>query len=335
MLIKPCQLILSASILLAAHTHSADADDNPPFHLQPHHVAPLVALNEAVALMGSADPPYVFPEEEELFKKIAAGQANKCDESDAILVASGVADKATREIYIAKINAITEISRKVVEGATTPENKAFRLAFVLYNTQLKGGFDDDQVDIRKLLDEHKFNCVSSCVLFNLVGNRLGLKTRAVNLPGHVFLRMGDLVIEPVNGKTMTTSAHQETVDYYWGKAGDNWKQTFGNTRFYESGNLGLVSEIYLDDSIAQVRKKRFEPAAAKILKACCLDPKNPIVAHQLEKNLRVWFADTLKQKNYDNAQVIAAIYGQLFGDDSNKLFKQVAADRKAGQAAKN
>lgn len=334
--IKGRQLIPLAAFALVAliRTTAADDTDNPPFHLAPHHVAPLVALKEAVALMDTADQPYVFPEEQELFKNIAAGDLKKCHEPDAILLASGVGDKATRDIYIAKIKLIADISRKVVEGVTTPEGKAHRLAFTLYYTQLKGGFESDQVDIRKLLDEHKFNCVSACVLYNLVGNQVGLKTRAVNAPGHVFLRMGDLIIEAFRGETMSVSDHQKTVDDLWAKAGDNWKKTFGNTRVYESGSLGLVSELYLDDSITQLQKKQFEPAAAKILKASCLDPKNPIVAHQLEKNLRVWFDDTLKQKNYDKAQKIAAIYGQLLGDDSNKLFRKVADARKAGQAAK-
>ena len=329
------QLTFLVAFGLAGLTRVAVADDKPPFHLQPHHVAPLVALNEAVALMGPSDPPYVFPEELELFKNIAAGDLNKCDESEAILLASGLGNKAAREPYMTKIKLIANISRKVVDTATTPERKAGRLAFVLYNTQFKGGFEDSQVNIQKLLDEHKYNCVSSCVLFNLVGNQVGLKTRAVNVPGHVFLRMGDLIIEPISGETMTVSEHQKTVDDLWVKAGDYWKKTYGNTRSYESGNLGLVSEIYVDDSIGQLTKNHYEAAVAKMLKAASLDPKHPVVAYQLEKTLRAWFANTLKQNNYNKAQKIAAIYGQLYGDDSSKLFKQVAAARKAGQSPKN
>ncbi len=188
---KSFHLVHYASIILAALTHTAAAEDkdNPPFHL-----APLVALNEVVALVGDTDPPLVLPEELELFKKIAAGQGSKCDEPDAVLVASGVADKETRELYIAKIKKITFISSKVIGLRDTPEKKVSLLALYLLATQFKSGFKDDQINIRTLLDEHKCNCVSSCVLFNLVGNQLGLKTRAVSVPGHEFLRMGDLMI---------------------------------------------------------------------------------------------------------------------------------------------
>jgi hypothetical protein len=335
MRIKSRQLILLAAFALIALTHAAVAADNPPFHFESHHIAPLVALNEVVALVGDTDPPLVLPEELETFKKIAAGQASKCDESEGILLASGIGDKATRDIYTAKLKKIADIARKVVALRDTPEKKAAVLALFLFATQFNSGFEDNQANIRTLLDDHKFNCVSSCVLYNLIGNQLGLKTRAVTVPGHVFLRMGDLIIEPVSNETMTADQHQKSVDDRWAKADDHWKKVFGNTRSYESGNLGLVSLVYLDDSIAQLVKNQDEAAVAKNLKAACLDPKNPGVVSQLEKTLRAWFADTLKQKKYDKAQKIAAIYGQLFGDDSNKLFKQVAAARKAGQAGKN
>jgi len=48
-----------------------------------------------------------------------------------------------------------------------------------------------------------------------------------------------------------------------------------------------------------------------------------------------WFNETLGQKNFTKAQKIAAIYGQLYGDDSSKLFDQVAAARSGRLVAKN
>ncbi len=331
---KSFQICLTTSITLAALTHSAAAADTFD-RLQPHHVAALTALNEAVVLMGHTDQPVVSADEMELYKKIAAGQASKCDESDAILVVSGVTDKATRESYIAKIKKITDQARQVVADAKTPEKKADASARYLYKNPLHGGFDDGQVNMRKVLDDGKFNCVSSSVLFNLVGNQLGLKTIAVTIPGHVFLRMDNLIIEPVAGTTLTADTHELIVNDFWLKATSNWKTIFGNNRTFESGNLGLIGEIYVDECNFQLAKNHTEQAVATILKAACLDPKHPATAYQLEATLHTWFNLTLKQKNYDKAQKIAAIYGQLLRNSSSKLFQQVAAARGAKLVAKS
>jgi hypothetical protein len=334
MRIKFFQIVLVTSVSCVCLAHLATAKDNSPFHLGRDHVAPVVALEEAVALAGPTGKSLVSESEMEIFKKVAAGDAKSVRETDAILFAANIHDPKELKRYAAMFDQITVGARKAIAGAKTPSEKADKLNAFLFKNPLHGGFENNQVDFKKLLDQGKFNCVSSCILYNLVGHRLGLKTRAVTGPNHVFLRMGDWYIEPVSGESCDAHTHEQVVDRLWAQATDNWKVIFGNTRTYQSGNLGLVGEIYLDYAGNSQAAKHNEEAAINVLKAACLDPTHPVFAYQTEQLIRSWFNDTLNQKNYTKAKKIAAIYGQLYGDDSSKLFQQVAAARSGRLIAK-
>lgn len=325
---KSSQIALTAAVLVAFSARFAAAKDNTPSHLGPDHVAPVTALEEAVALLPKSQT-LVSDSELEIFKKVAAGDHKSIKEVDAILTAANITDEPSRKRYTTKLNNLTESCRQIIEKAKTPEEKAEKLVKFLFQAPMYGGFEDGQVDMRKLLDKGKFNCVSSCILFNLMGTRLGLKTRAVTIPNHVFLRMGDLYIEPVAGFTAAAEDHDKNVvDKGWTEAADVWKTVFGNLRTYQSGNMGLIGEIYLDQSGKAIGEKHFEEASITALKAACLDPKHPVFAYQTEQTIRNWFIETLKHGKIDKAQKIAAIYGQLFGDSANKMFQDVANARR-------
>ena len=330
------QIALATSVFFGFLAQLATAKDNAPAHLGHDHVAPVIALEEAVALTSESSQSLVSATEMEMFKKVAAGDTKSIKELDAILTAANITDEPSRKRYKTKLDNIIDGARKVTADAKTPEEKADKLAKFLFKAPLHGGFEDGQVDMRKLLDKGKFNCVSSCVLYNLVGSRLGLKTRAVTIPSHVFLRMGDLYIEPVAGYTSAAEDHDKNVvDKGWAQAADVWKTVFGNQRTYQSGNMGLIGEIYLDQSNKAVNERHYEEASITALKAACLDPKHPAFAFQAEQTIRNWFIDALQQRKLDKAQKIAGIYGQLFGDSANKMFQDVATARNGHLVAKN
>jgi hypothetical protein len=225
-------------------------------------------------------------------------------------------------------------ARNAVADTEDSELKASKLAHFLHDNPLRGGFEDNQNDMLKLLDTGRYNCVSSAILFNIIGRKLGLKTRAVSIPGHVFLRMEESYIEPTSGLNFDAASHQQVVDHAWQTANDYWKSVYGTVRSFESGNLGLVGQVYYNESNIVSWDKHYEQAATLALKAVCLTPKHPMFT-RLKLALENWFNDTLSQKNFTKAQKIAAVYGQLYGDDSEKLFDQVAAARSGRLVAEN
>jgi hypothetical protein len=325
------------ALVLAILTPSfvAAAETKHQTHLNKDHVDPLTALKEAVTLLSpAAAKTAVTPQELDLFQAIAHGRASKLNANDVVLTVAGVTTEKDHLKYTAKLDKILSDARKAVANAKNPTQKANMLTKFLHDNPLHGGGEDNQVDMLRLLDTGKYNCVSSAILFNSIGRKLGLKTRAMTIPGHVFLQMDDLCIEPAFGMNYDAKSHEQIIDQQWKTANDFWKGVFGTVRTFESGNLGLVGQVYYNKSNIVSLDKHYEQSATLALKALCLEPKHPMFTLWLKTALENWFNDTLQQKNYSKAQKIAAIYGQLYGDDSNKLFEQVAAARNARAVAK-
>ncbi len=129
-----------------------------------------------------------------------------------MLIVNGITDEAKRQHYRDRLNQITAEARKKTADANTPNEKADILVKYLFEGPCHGGFTTNQYDVCRLLDTGKFNCVSSSILYNLIAVRLGLKTRCERVPGHIFLRMGNLYIEPVGGFTCSAERHRQIID---------------------------------------------------------------------------------------------------------------------------
>lgn len=329
--------LLRASILLAiAANFAVAAPEQHQTHLAKNHASPLVVLKEAVALLPApAAKSAVTPQEMDLFGKIAAGHLDQVDFSEAVLAVAGVTDAKTHQRYLAKIEKITDDARMGTDEFSSPDDKANFLVAYLRKGPLSAGPQNGQYDVLKILDGGKFNCVSSAILYTVIGTRLGLKTNPVSVPDHVFLHLGKNYIEPTLGLTYAEKNHQWVENELWKTAADYWKSTFGTVRHYESNNMGLLGSVYFDQNGALIGKHQYDAAAIVALKAICLNSEQPVFTYSLKLDLQNWFRDTLKQKDYAKAQKIAAMYGQLFGDDSNDFFQQVAAARSGHAVAKS
>src|SRR5436190_2742784 len=116
----------------------------------------------------------ITDDERSVFEDAADGKLHEWSFGETCLIASGVTDKAERKQYLAKLDAIEAGARKAIEGAKTPEGKGERLLKFLHAGPMKGGYEAKQTDLHTLLDTGKFNCVSSAVLYNVIGRRFEL-----------------------------------------------------------------------------------------------------------------------------------------------------------------
>ena len=327
---KSFQILVLTSVLSACVARPVKADDDSSFNLGPNHVAPAKAVEEAVSLLPNSSKWLVSAAEMDMVKKIAAHDKKGFGETDTILIVANIFDDKSRKRYRAKIDKIADEARQAVANAKTDNEKADLLVKFLHQNPLRGGYEATQNDMRILLDKGTYNCVTSAILFNVIGHRLGLNTLCDTIPGHVFLRMGDLCIEPTVGWVQNEKDHKKTVDDMWNDEGSKpyYKNVFGKTRIYERGNLNLIGEGYAARAVKYCNDHRYEEYAITSLKALCLDSKDRAYANRASDGLKDWFLLAIHQKDYDKAQKIAGIYGQLFGDSSKIMFDQVAAARK-------
>src|ERR1700742_3550979 len=242
---KSFQIILTTSALFAFSARLPAEEDASLCLLDRNHVAPATALDEAVSLLPKNSKSLVSAAELDLCKKLAAN-VTSINETDTILIVENINDDASRNRYRAQLAKIIKEARAATADAKTDDEKADLLAKFLFKNPMHGGYVADQSDVRILLDTGKFNCVSSAILFNLIGGQLGLNTRCDTVPGHVFLRIGNRYVEATGGFIQNKEDHNKGVDKLWAEVGNtpHYRNVFGKERIYEHGNLGLIAEIY-------------------------------------------------------------------------------------------
>ena len=109
--------------------------------------------------------------------------------------------------YIALVREIDERLREVGSQSVTPSDQARVLASIFYG---EFGFTGDadtydaplNGDLIRVLDRRRGLPVSLSILYVAAARRMGWNAHALNVPGHVLVRIGDqapVIIDPFNG----------------------------------------------------------------------------------------------------------------------------------------
>ncbi|HKD36379.1 MAG TPA: transglutaminase family protein, partial [Pirellulales bacterium] len=192
-----------AAILLlsAGNLRGAAAESSPyPFKADPFDtIAALTGMPRA----NVADQFFTKPELE-LLRDAKRGGLASMSLGEALLFASGATDDANRRQYLRQLDAITDDARSATTKAKSPRDIGRRLLKFLHDSPMAGGYESGQANLVTLLETRKYNCVSSAALFTIIGQRLGLKVRVVEIPEHVYCEAFDgkrwVDVEPTNAR---------------------------------------------------------------------------------------------------------------------------------------
>ena len=139
------------------------------------------------------------PLEERFFADAADGRLDELSPLGAALVASGVEDADCLGRYQQKAAALADELRRSGKLTDQPRQRAEAIFQFMHQRILHGGYDLAYTDLRRVLDEGRFNCVSATVLFNYLAGELGLDCHGLQMPGHamsqVSLPEGTLDVE--------------------------------------------------------------------------------------------------------------------------------------------
>ena len=128
----------------------------------------------------------ISADEQSLFADAADGRLDQWSFAEAALIASGVVQASERKPYLAQIDRIEVDARKAVAKAKEPFAQGAVLLKSLHAGPLAKGYRANQTRVSTVLDAKQFNCVSSAALYNIIGRRLGLDLRAIEVPDHAF-----------------------------------------------------------------------------------------------------------------------------------------------------
>src|SRR5260221_12378298 len=238
-------------------------------------------------------------DEASLFVEARTGKLGKWNFAEACLIASGVTDAEKRKSYMKQIDEIETGARKAIDGAKTPQEKGEKLLKFLTTGAMSKGDSSHQTDLHTILDDKKFNCVSSAVLYNVIGRRLGMELRAVEIPGHVYsiLVLGDKTI-----RVETTNAAGFNLDKSpkgkSEKSGDNHR---------EIGELGLAAVIAYNHGVDLAREHKHHEAILANFRAMSLDPSNRAAADNALAGFANWGIELAKAGKFEEALNVAAV----------------------------
>src|SRR5262245_24745392 len=138
----------------------------------------------------------ISAEELALFADARDGKLDDVSFAEAALLASGVTDAAKRRKYLERIDTLEVEARRATATVKTPSEKGQLLLKWMHGGPLKPkGYKILDSDLGTVLDRGTFNCLSSVVLYHVIGGRrLGLPLGAVENPGtrgHVWAVIHD------------------------------------------------------------------------------------------------------------------------------------------------
>jgi len=285
-----------------------------PFQVRPAEAFEILATLEK----STSSKVLVSKDEADFFAAINLGKNQPF--AEAALLASGVSDAAKRRQYLARIEELETEAKKATTDAKTPSEKGEKLLKFLHAGPMAKGYESKQTDLAALLDSGKFNCVSSATLYNVIGRRLGLNVRAIEVPGHVYsvLYDGDRCIEVQTTNSRGFDPSREERERIGKQTGKDLNGKKNNGR--EVGDMGLAAIIYYNRGVTAVNEKHVPEAIAMNLAALSLDPDSPSAAANAESALNNWPLELAKTGKYEQAIEVSLVASQIVRGRSGNLY---------------
>ena len=249
--------------------------------------------------------------EEQLFADAADGKLDEFSPFQAALVAGGVDDLDTLHRYEQKAKALVEEFRRSGKQSGIPRRQAEAIFEFMHRRVLHGGYDLAYTDLRRMMDEGRFNCVSATVLFNYLAGEVGLDCRGLEMPGHAMSRIvlsdGNLDVETTCPSWFRFGKGDSPI-FAPQKSGQSPSNASPICAPQKSGQspqevtpIQLAAMIYYNCGVDFLAAKQFSQAAAANAKALRLDPSNATARGNLLATINNWSIELGNARHFAEA----------------------------------
>jgi tetratricopeptide (TPR) repeat protein len=242
-------------------------------------------------------------QEERLFTDAADGRLDEFSPLEAALVAGGVEDVDTLRLYERKAKSLVEELRRSGTLVGSQRRQAEAIFKFMHRQVLRGGYDLAYTDLRRVMDEGRFNCVSATVLFNYLAGEVGLDCRGLEMPGHAMSRVrlpdGNLDVETTCPRWIAQGDAREQPTIVSKSIGS--AVSADRTKAREVTPIQLAAMIYYNRGVDLLAEKRFAEAAAANAKALRLDPSNAIARGNLLATINNWSIELGNTRHFAEA----------------------------------
>lgn len=295
--------------------------EGPPLTRYKFKESPAKAFDVLRRLEGSAALNLsITPDEASLFADARDGKLDEWSFGEAALLASGVLAADRRKAYLARLAAIEADARKATEAAKSPFERGAALLKFLHAGPMAKGYAAAQTDVSTILDTGRFNCVSSAALYNILGRRLGLDVRAVEVPDHAFSIVYDGTahadVETTTAAGFNPARNKAAQAEFEKLTGFAYIPDSHRDRRREVGELGLLAIVYYNHGVELTRQKRHPEALLAYFRALSLDAEFASAVQNALAVLANWGVDLARQRKFEEAVTVAGMGLELAPQDA-------------------
>ena len=247
----------------------------------------------------------VSPAETALFEDAADGQLDSWTLAEAALLASGVTDEAARAALVQRIDALEQSFRAGLSGDLAPFEVGQSLLQWLHENAFEAGYSAGQTDLSTVLTDNSYNCVSSAVLYSILGVRLGLDVRGVEVPDHAFAILYDgsdyADIETTTSAGFNPARNREAIEAFQSTTGFSYIPDRRPDKRREISPLELVSFIYYNHGVELSRDEKYLDALLTYFRALSLDRDSRSAVKNALAALANWSVSLSKKNEFEEA----------------------------------
>jgi len=298
--------------------------EGPPVSRYAFKESPAGAVEVIVGLKGlSAVHVETSEEEQSLFEDAKDGRLDTKTFAEAALFASGVLDDQKRKEYLSHIDSLEVQAREAVSGGKTPFERGELLLKWLHGNQMSQGYQSSQTDVSVILDDKTFNCVSSSTLYNILGIRLGLDLRAIEVPDHAFSIMYDGTdhadVETTNPSGFNPSRDPAILKEINATTGFSYIPFSHQDKRREIRQTGLVAVTYYNHGVMLSDEKKYHEALLAYFKALSMDSQFASAVRNILSVLASWGIELSDNKQFDEALTVVRTGLKLAPEDATLL----------------
>lgn len=271
----------------------------------------------------------VSRDEASLFDDAKDGQLDTWSFEEAALLSCGIRGKTKRQWYLDRLDHLEKGARKAVAKATTPFEKGRALLQFLHKGPMRTGYVAENTDVTTVLEDGKFNCVSSATLYAILGRRLGLDIRGIEVPNHAFAiiyngtKHADVETTTAQGfdpaRDALALAHISKV------IGFAYIPDKDRDQRREVNEIGLIAINCCNHGVYAAQKKQYEQALMAYFRAMSLDPESGSAVKGVLSALSSWSKDLIDGKQFPEALEVLAVGLDLAPDDALLRNNRLAA----------
>ena len=262
----------------------------------------------------------LLQDEIDLFEDANDGKLNSWSIDEAALLASGVTDEAKRNEYLKKLDKIESEAKHATDALSNSFEKGQALLKFLHAGPMSKGYVAKQTDLAAILDSGTFNCVSSATLFNVVGRRLGLDCRGIEVPEHAFAILYDGIahadVETTTESGFNPSRDEAAQKEFSELTGFNYIPDSNRDQRREVGDVGLIAITYYNHGVVLSEEKRYPEALMAYFRAMSLDPESDSAVKNALAVLANWSLELANEQHFEEALNVLATGLDLAPEDA-------------------